>query len=359
MASLNAVLEVLYLLRGQPAQGPCHRQGRGRALPATPQSRSIPPWRLGGPRPWGGAWSRRGNGRQRRDRPAGENRVLAAGIFRCVRVGERIVFNDGRIGGAIQSVAEDRIRVEITNAAGGAAKLRGEKGINLSDSGLDLPALTDKEIEDLAFVAGHGDMVALSFVQQPEDETQRQRLPLLLLAAKRQAPEAVMAARGDLGVEVGFERLSEVQEEILWICEAANVPVVWATQVLGSLAKDGMPCASSWTYSSGCRSTSTRRPRACACSECPKRKAPTGTTPHRRRASLMSLSWQEREPRRTECPIVVVGHWRGSGAKLLATACLQCATRFVTTLRRAGTALRARHDPPETEPRSPEKGRSG
>ena len=50
-----------------------------------------------------------------------------------------------------------------------------------------------------------------------------------------------MVARGDLGVEVGFERLSEVQEEILWLCEAAHVPVIWATQVLESLAKGGMP----------------------------------------------------------------------------------------------------------------------
>lgn len=52
---------------------------------------------------------------------------------------------------------------------------------------------------------------------------------------------AVMIARGDLGVEVGFERMSEVQEEILWLCEAAHVPVIWATQVLESLAKGGLP----------------------------------------------------------------------------------------------------------------------
>jgi pyruvate kinase len=57
----------------------------------------------------------------------------------------------------------------------------------------------------------------------------------------RHPPVAVMVARGDLGVEVGFERLSEVQEEILWLCEAAHVPVIWATQVLESLAKGGMP----------------------------------------------------------------------------------------------------------------------
>jgi len=57
----------------------------------------------------------------------------------------------------------------------------------------------------------------------------------------RHPPIAVMVARGDLGIEVGFERLSEVQEEILWLCEAARVPVTWATQVLESLAKGGMP----------------------------------------------------------------------------------------------------------------------
>jgi pyruvate kinase len=51
----------------------------------------------------------------------------------------------------------------------------------------------------------------------------------------------VMIARGDLAVECGWERLAEVQEEILWICEAAHVPVVWATQVLETVAKDGRP----------------------------------------------------------------------------------------------------------------------
>ena len=50
----------------------------------------------------------------------------------------------------------------------------------------------------------------------------------------------VMIARGDLAVECGFERLAEVQEEILWVCEAAHVPVVWATQVLDTLARRGV-----------------------------------------------------------------------------------------------------------------------
>ena len=74
-------------------------------------------------------------------------------------------------------------------------------------------------------------------------ETQhgREQLPRLLLAAMRTAPVGVMIARGDLAVECGYERLAEVQEEILWLCEAAHVPVVWATQVLESLAKTGTP----------------------------------------------------------------------------------------------------------------------
>jgi pyruvate kinase len=186
-------------------------------------------------------------------------------VFDHVRVGEPILFDDGKIEGVISSVAEDRLRVRITGAAGGMAKLRSEKGINLPESDLALPALTPKDIEDLAFVAKYADMVAMSFVQRPQDiddllhefgkldasqlgivlkiETKVafSRLPDLLLSAMRHPPLAVMIARGDLGVEVGFERLSEVQEEILWLCEAAHVPVIWATQVLESLAKGGMP----------------------------------------------------------------------------------------------------------------------
>ena len=186
-------------------------------------------------------------------------------VFRDVRPGERIFFDDGKIEGVVREVRSGDLLVEIVSAAGGTAKLRSEKGINLPDTDLQLPALTEKDLRDLEFVARHGDMVALSFVQRPEDieqlnyelsrhkaeglgtilkiETQRafRNLPQLLLTAMQQPLVAVIVSRGDLGVEVGFERLSEVQEEILWICEAAHVPVIWATQVLESLAKGGMP----------------------------------------------------------------------------------------------------------------------
>jgi pyruvate kinase len=66
-------------------------------------------------------------------------------------------------------------------------------------------------------------------------------LPRLIVQAGSHHPVAVMIARGDLAMEVGTERLSEAQEEILWLCEAAHIPVVWATQVLETLLKSGAP----------------------------------------------------------------------------------------------------------------------
>ena len=79
----------------------------------------------------------------------------------------------------------------------------------------------------------------LGIVLKIETEQALERLPNLVLAAMRQYPAGVMIARGDLAVECGYERMAEVQEEILWICEAAHMPVIWATQVLESLAKKG------------------------------------------------------------------------------------------------------------------------
>jgi pyruvate kinase len=182
-----------------------------------------------------------------------------------VRIGERIWFDDGKIGGVIRQVAGDWLDVEITQARQGGEKLIGDKGINFPDSELDLPALTDKDLQDLEAVAQHADMVGLSFVQQAADvyqlreqldrlgrrdlgivlkiETLKgfENLPELMLAALSGGSAGVMIARGDLAVECGYERMAEVQEEILWCAEAAHMPVIWATQVLETLAKTGVP----------------------------------------------------------------------------------------------------------------------
>ncbi len=192
-------------------------------------------------------------------------------VFAQVRKGERVWFDDGRIGGIVRAATSDWMEVEITDAREGGEKLAEDKGINLPDSELTLPALTDTDLADLEVAADCADMVGLSFVQSPADieqlrtrlkqlgaghlgvvlkiETRRgfDNLPALLLAAMRDRAVGVMIARGDLAVECGYERLAEVQEEILWACEAAHMPVIWATQVLESLAKTGRPSRSEIT----------------------------------------------------------------------------------------------------------------
>ena len=186
-------------------------------------------------------------------------------VFAHARVGEKIFFDDGRIGGQILAAHPDILEVRIERAAGSGSKLRAAKGINLPDTVLPVSALTEKDVSDLTTVVEIADLVQMSFVQDPSDvvllhdvlarlggdrlgvvlkiETRRafERLPQLLLTAMRRPRVGVMIARGDLAVEVGYERLAELQEEILWLCEAAHLPVIWATQVLEQLSKSGLP----------------------------------------------------------------------------------------------------------------------
>jgi pyruvate kinase len=186
-------------------------------------------------------------------------------VFDCVKAGEQIWFDDGRLGGIVRQNTGSAMRVEITRGPVHGARLRAEKGINLPDTELEVPALTEKDLRDLDWIASHADLVGLSFVRHPDDvyrldaelrardarhlgvvlkienRVAFERLRSLLLAGLSCPPLGVMVARGDLAVEVGFARLAEVQEEILWLCEAAHVPVIWATQVLENLAKKGTP----------------------------------------------------------------------------------------------------------------------
>ena len=182
-----------------------------------------------------------------------------------LRAGEPIWFDDGKLGGVIRAASRNQAVVQITGAGPNGFRLGADKGVNLPASALRLPALTAEDRRNLSFVASHADLVGLSFVHEPHDvlalqaelqrlgashlgvllkiETRRgfEQLGRILLTALRLPRAGVMIARGDLAVECGFERLAEVQEEILWVCEAAHVPVVWATQVLETLARKGLP----------------------------------------------------------------------------------------------------------------------
>lgn len=182
-----------------------------------------------------------------------------------VRKGQRVSFDDGKVLGHVFKSGKQGIHVKITRTAKEEIKLRAGKGVNFPDSHLKIPELTEDDVDHLEFVAHYADLVGLSFAQTSgairrvrkelkkhsakmpglvlkiETKAGFQNLPRLLLEAMRGYPVGVMIARGDLAVEAGFERMAELQEEILWLCEAAHVPAIWATQVLENLAKTGQP----------------------------------------------------------------------------------------------------------------------
>lgn len=179
--------------------------------------------------------------------------------------GERVLFDDGKISGIVAGAGPEQIDVRITRASAHGSRLRAGKGINLPDTRLPLTALTGKDRADLRFAVAHADLIEMSFVRHARDvedllaelktlkdpgpgivvkiETVQgfENLPEILFALMRRPHVGVMIARGDLAVECGYERLAEVQEEILWLCEAAHLPVIWATEVLDRLARSGRP----------------------------------------------------------------------------------------------------------------------
>lgn len=184
-------------------------------------------------------------------------------VFRHLNAGDAVSFNDGKIEGVVRSASEHELTVTITQAKPSGSRLRADRSINFPKKDIERPSLTDADREDLAFITEHADAVGLSFVKSPDDvialqdaltafpncqlgivpkiETERgfRALPQILLATMRRYPAGIMIARGDLAVECGWERLAEIQEEILWLCEAARLPVIWATQVLEDKTKKG------------------------------------------------------------------------------------------------------------------------
>jgi len=186
-------------------------------------------------------------------------------VIRHVKVGHRVIFDDGLFEGVVIGGRKEYRTIRMTRVPPKKARIKAEKGINFPDSLIRLEEITKEDRKDLEFVALNADLLGLSFIHSPKALKTIQRelrrlkrekmgivlkietaagfraLPKLMLEAMKHYPAAVMVARGDLAVEVGFDRMVEVQEEILWFCEAAHLPCIWATQVLESLAKSGTP----------------------------------------------------------------------------------------------------------------------
>jgi pyruvate kinase len=183
-----------------------------------------------------------------------------------LNVGDRVRYDDSKLEGVVESTGAGEAVVRVSQTKAGGIKFKSEKGLNLPDTALGLSPLTAKDERDLATVVECADMIGYSFVSRPEDidllEDALERhgagdrplglvakierpealknLPDLIACVRGRRPFGVMIARGDLAAEIGFERLAEMQEEILWICEAASVPAIWATQVLEDFVSRGV-----------------------------------------------------------------------------------------------------------------------
>jgi pyruvate kinase len=202
---------------------------------------------------------------------AGRIPCAQAEVIDSLRVGERVFIDDGAIGAEVESLDAKGAWLRITRARPEGDKIRPAKGLNFPDSDLKLPALVDKDLADLDFVAREADIVGYSFVQSAADmdrladeleargaghkgriakiETRNAvaNLPEIIVHGASRGPFGLMIARGDLAVEIGWSRLAEIQEEILWLAEAAHVPVVWATQVFEQLIKENLPSRAEMT----------------------------------------------------------------------------------------------------------------
>jgi pyruvate kinase len=190
-----------------------------------------------------------------------------------LEIGANVWINDGKLGTKVERTCPAGVVLRVFQSSEKGEKLKQDKGLNFPDHLMKFDPLTTDDLQNLDFIAAHADIVGYSFVQQSEDIDRLQEeldrripdghdiaiiakietrmavrnLPELIVHAAGKRPFGVMIARGDLAVEIGYQRLVEMQEEILWLCEAAHVPVIWATQVLEGLVKNGNPTRAEMT----------------------------------------------------------------------------------------------------------------
>jgi len=174
-------------------------------------------------------------------------------LVKDVAVGQRVMMDDGLLVLNIEKIVGENVHVKVVD--GGLLKSR--KGVNFPDSKLSLPAMTEKDSRDLLFGINAGvDYVALSFVQDAQDVLQLKKMIRALgadvpvvakietlnamreIAAIAQAADALMVARGDLGVEGSVERVPGFQRKIIETAVKFSKPVIIATQMLESMIEN-------------------------------------------------------------------------------------------------------------------------
>ena len=192
-------------------------------------------------------------------KPGDSKRVCLpdADVLRSLKPGERILLNDGKI--EMQVVSAEPTSVQATVIRG--TEIWSRRGFNLPDTNVETSVLTEKDRADLEYaLTKQPDWVAVSFVQRPEDIaevrdfiTQRVSYPIKIMAKIERgnavdrlseiasAADGIMIARGDLAVELPFERVPAISRHIIRECRKLNRPVIMATQMLGTMVNSEFP----------------------------------------------------------------------------------------------------------------------
>ncbi|TQS73798.1 pyruvate kinase [Rhodobacteraceae bacterium] len=198
--------------------------------------------------------------------------LTQAAQFDALREGMQVRINHGKLQGQVLRRLDGVVRVEVTATPAKGARLKPGMVVSLPGVELDLPALTGHDLDGLRFALHHADAIGFSGVQSCADlealfaaieaelgagaiaqgrvpalvlkvDTARAiyNLPELLVKAGGRLPVTVMVSRPDLAADLSFARLAEIQEEVLWLCRAAEVPIIWAVNILERLVQEGTP----------------------------------------------------------------------------------------------------------------------
>ena len=174
-------------------------------------------------------------------------------VFDAIMPGANILMDDGKLRMKVVRVGSNQIEAQLLNSG----RISSRKGVNLPDTALNINALTDKDISDLDFALSRGvDFIALSFVQRAGDVIDaKARIgksaqiiskiekpqALTEIDAIISASDAVMIARGDLGVELPAEQVPSIQKQLVAKCRRVGKPVIVATQMLESMISAPTP----------------------------------------------------------------------------------------------------------------------
>lgn len=195
-------------------------------------------------------------------------------IYEQIELEQPVLYDDGNIEAIVSEIMENEFILEVTKTKGSSKRVKAEKGLNFPNNTFTFDSLNEKDKRDIEFACHHGDIIGCSFVNRGRDiqiiqeeiekvlgkesksmslmakiETVRatKNLPEMIFTAASKNPFSVMIARGDLAAESGYIDLAALQQEIMWISEAGDIPVVWATEVLDTLVSDGIPTRSEVT----------------------------------------------------------------------------------------------------------------